>query len=101
MIPALIVFLFGLVVGSFLNVVINRYEINDGGGNIRMGGRSHCPKCKKTLQWFELVPLASFAIQKRKCRNCHELISWQYPFVELTTGVVFVLITTQYFKGGL
>ena len=77
--------IFGLFVGSFLNVII--YRLHAGEQFLR--GRSHCPHCGHTLSWYELIPLASFALQRGKCRSCHKAISWQYPLVELATGIVF------------
>lgn len=88
-------FLSGLIIGSFLNVVINRSAL---GGPIS-AGRSKCPKCGKTLTWRELAPVLSFIIQKRKCRGCGEKISWQYPIVELTTAGLFVLVWKFYLLG--
>ncbi len=90
----LLVFVLGLVVGSFLNVVIYRY--NTGRGVAR--GRSQCLSCTKTLRWFELVPLFSFLFQRGRCRSCLSKISWQYPAVELASGVLFVLLF-QHFLG--
>ncbi len=87
----LILFLFGLAVGSFLNVVATRY---DGErfllSNKLIGGRSHCEQCKKTLRWFELVPLFSFALQGGRCRRCKARLGFQYPIVELLSGIIFV-----------
>lgn len=77
--------IFGLIVGSFLNVVILRFDKKS------IGGRSECPQCHKTLQWYELIPVVSFFIQKGKCRNCHKKISIQYPIVELVTGILFYI----------
>ncbi len=79
-------FIFGLAVGSFLNSVIYRLEKKESIIKIR----SHCPYCKKTLSWFELIPIMSFILQKGRCRKCHKQISWQYPLVELATGLLFV-----------
>jgi leader peptidase (prepilin peptidase)/N-methyltransferase len=78
------VFVFGVIIGSFLNVVIYRY--NTGAG---LGGRSRCFTCGKTLKWYELIPVASYVIQGGKCRVCSSKISLQYPIVELTTGLLF------------
>lgn len=78
-------FILGLIIGSFLNVVIFRY---DTGKSIL--GRSECLLCNKKLRWFELIPVLSFVFQLRKCRNCKGKISWQYPLVELFTGTVFL-----------
>lgn len=101
----LLVSVLGLVVGSFLNVVIYRsgpaFSNAKGRGRFRLGGRSFCPFCKKQLRWFELIPLISFAIQKRRCRGCDALISWRYPLVEGGTGILFSLIAYYYFVGVL
>lgn len=77
----------GLIVGSFLNVVILR--MNTGYG---LGGRSHCFSCNKPLRWFELIPLVSYVIQGGKCRRCKSPVSSQYFWVELVTGVLFALV---------
>lgn len=88
----LIAFIFGLVVGSFLNVVI--YRLNTGEPIIN--SRSHCIKCGHILKWYELVPVFSFLAQRGKCRTCRQNISWQYPLVEMGTGVIFTLIMINY-----
>src|SRR3989338_8991721 len=85
------VFLFGLIIGSFLNSVIYRLEV---GGSIARE-RSRCPKCEHILAWYELVPLLSFAVQLGRCRACGERVSWQYPMVELMTGLLFMLAYRQ------
>ena len=92
-IESILIFLLGLCVGSFLNVVIFRLL---SGESLR--GRSHCQKCLKSLKWYELIPLASFVWQKGRCRKCREKISWQYPLVELVTALLFLLIS-QHFYG--
>ncbi len=79
-------FILGILVGSFLNVVVLRY------GAGAMSGRSRCLSCGKTLRWYELVPLASFFLQRGRCRGCRSSLSWQYPAVELITGFVFALV---------
>ncbi len=84
----LIVFIFGLATGSFLNVLIDRLPR---GENVTRG-RSVCDHCKKPLRWFELIPLLSFFVQGARCRRCHGKLSWQYPVVELVTAVGFVVI---------
>lgn len=83
---AIIIFFVGSAIGSFLNVVILRLGVS------RVIGRSRCPHCAKTLQWFELVPLLSFIFQKGRCRGCSVKLSLQYPVVEFLTGALFVLI---------
>lgn len=82
------VFIFGLSIGSFLNVVI--YRLAEGGSVIF--DRSRCPQCKHVLTWYELIPLVSFMIQFGKCRQCRAPISWQYPIVEAVTGSLFLYI---------
>ena len=71
----------GLVVGSFLNVVILRADQGES-----LGGRSRCDSCRKTLSAGELIPIVSFVIQKARCRSCGIALSWQYPLVESATA---------------
>jgi len=85
-------FVFGTIVGSFLNVVILRLKKNKS----IIKTCSHCPRCRKKLEWYELIPLVSFFIQHGKCRRCHKKISWQYPIVEFLTGLVFLLIVVYF-----
>ena len=82
------IFIFGLVIGSFLNVVICRLKTKED----FFLSRSHCPYCKKTLKWFDLIPILSFISTFGKCRYCGKKISWQYPLVEIVTGILFLLI---------
>src|SRR3989344_4842721 len=79
------IFIFGLLIGSFLNAVVYRLEV---GGSI-VTQRSRCPRCLHVLSWCELIPVVSFAVQRRKCRACKQPISWQYPVVELAAGTLF------------
>lgn len=79
--PQIALFLFGLIIGSFLNVVIDRFP------NIL--GRSRCNNCKKILQWHELAPLLSFLFLQGRCSKCKAKIPWQYPIIELATGLLF------------
>ncbi len=83
-----IIFIFGLVIGSFLNCLIYRLE---NGQNFLMG-RSFCPRCKHILAFWDLIPVFSFLILKGKCRYCHQKISLQYPLIEFITGILFVLV---------
>jgi len=100
-----LIFVFGLFIGSFLNCVIYRMEMRDKGGitSFAQGrprrkafgflrGRSFCPNCKHTLSWIDLIPIFSFLFLKGKCRHCGKRISWQYPLVEIATGLLFLLI---------
>ncbi len=86
--PSLVIFIFGLIVGSFLNCLIYRLET----GQSFLKGRSFCPYCKHLLNWQDLIPVLSFLILKGKCRYCQQKISLQYPLVELTTGFLFFLV---------
>lgn len=81
------IFIFGLCIGSFLNCVIYRLEQKK-----TLKGRSICPVCKSKLLWRDLIPVFSFLFLGRKCRYCRKSISWQYPIVELTTGILFLII---------
>ena len=83
---AIFVWLFGLCIGSFLNVVIYRLEKKE-----TVGGRSYCPNCHHQLQWHDLIPLVSFLWLGATCRYCQKSISWQYPIVELATAFLFLL----------
>ncbi|MDP3731116.1 MAG: prepilin peptidase [bacterium] len=80
------IFLIGLVVGSFLNVLIFRLPRREGFTR----GRSRCPSCGHVLIWKDLFPLISFLFLKRKCRFCSKKISWRYFLVELLTAIVFL-----------
>lgn len=86
------IFLVGLAIGSFLNVVINRLEKEE---NI-VSKRSYCPHCQAKLKWFELIPVFSFIIQKGLCRTCKNRISIQYPLVEIATGLLFFLVYSYF-----
>lgn len=86
-------FVFGLAIGSFLNVIAVRYDQEKFILNRKtLGGRSACPKCGNKLNWFELVPLLSFTFLLGRCRNCKQRISLEYPLVELLSGLIFVLV---------
>lgn len=83
-----LVFLFGLIIGSFLNVVIYRYNT----GLSISTGRSKCFSCGRELRVKDLVPVLSYLWYRGKCRTCKARISMQYPLVELLTAILFVLI---------
>ncbi len=82
-----LLFILGLLVGSFLNALLYRLH----SGESVMKGRSKCPKCSNQLKTKDLIPLISFFVLKGKCRDCGTKISWQYPIVEFTTGILFAL----------
>jgi leader peptidase (prepilin peptidase)/N-methyltransferase len=77
--------LFGLLVGSFLNVCIARLPA---GGSI-VKPASNCPRCKQPIRWYDNVPLASYLILRAKCRDCGSPISLRYPLVELLNGLLY------------
>lgn len=79
-------FIIGSVVGSFLNVVVDR---TTRGENIT--GRSHCDWCNKTLSVVDLVPILSYAVLGGKCRRCKRKLSLQYPIVETMTAILFTI----------
>ncbi len=89
-----LIFIFGLAVGSFLNVLI--YRLPQG---LSLFGRSLCPKCRGKISWYDNIPLVSYFLLGGKCRKCHSPIGWQYPIVELTTGVLFLLIAFLFPSG--
>ena len=88
-------FIFGLVIGSFLNVVIYRVPRKL---SVVSPARSYCPRCSATLSWFENIPVISWLILGGRCRHCKTRISGQYPLVELLSGAFAVL---SYFHFGL
>ncbi len=88
----IILFIFGTIIGSFLNVLSLRYDPNENFFSLRnVSGRSRCMHCGKTLSWYELIPFFSFLFQVGKCRSCGVKLSWQYPLVELASGLIFLL----------
>jgi prepilin signal peptidase PulO-like enzyme (type II secretory pathway) len=88
----ILIILFGLAVGSFLNVIILRFEDLKTIWKVR----SHCVKCKKEIRWYDLVPFFSFVALRGRCRDCKKPISYQYPIVEVLTAAVFAGIYYHY-----
>lgn len=84
---ALLFFILGLIFGSFLNSLVYRLYFN-----LSLWGRSFCPECKRILKYADLIPFLSFIFLGAKCRNCKKKISWQYPLVELLTGILFAIV---------
>ncbi len=78
-------FIFGVVFGSFGNVIVCRIPREE---NIR--GRSACPNCKKILTPYDLIPIVSFLFLRGRCRSCNKKISIQYPLIELISGLLFL-----------
>ncbi len=96
MLPAIFVyitvFLFGIVIGSFLNVVIYRVPKNE---NIVVVN-SHCMNCGYELSWYDLVPIFSWLALRGKCRVCGDKISVQYPLIEALNGVLYIIVFHYY-----
>ena len=88
----ILTFIFGLVIGSFLNVCI--YRLPRGESIISPG--SHCPHCGHLLGFLDLIPLISFLILNRKCRYCGKEISPRYFFVELITAILFLAVYVRF-----
>ena len=93
MIPELIpiyilIFAFGIVIGSFLNVCIYRIPMHE----TVVTERSHCMRCGYQLSWYDMIPVFSWLCLGGKCRKCKEPISPQYPIVEATNGVLYLLV---------
>lgn len=86
------IFILGLCVGSFLNVVIAR--VPHGESIVRP--RSRCPKCGHTLSWYENIPLVSWLALRARCRNCKTPISIRYPLVELLVGLLFLACVRRF-----
>ncbi len=86
-----IFFLYGLIFGSFANVLIFRIPREE--SPIRP--RSYCYQCRTQIRWYDNIPVISWCVLKGKCRKCKAAISYRYPLVELLTGVLFSLAYIQ------
>lgn len=86
MLTKILVFIFGSLLGSFLNVCIHRMPNSES----VVWPRSHCPKCKKPILWYDNIPFLSFILLRGRCRNCKEKISFRYFLVELITALMFL-----------
>jgi leader peptidase (prepilin peptidase) / N-methyltransferase len=82
----------GLIVGSFLNVVIAR--VPEKRSIVTPG--SQCPHCKYKLRWYDNIPIVSFLLLRARCRKCHKSISPRYPLVELITAVLFLAVRMKF-----
>jgi len=85
---SVVVFLFGLVLGSFDNVAIFRIPE----GKSLWAPRSFCPNCGYTIAWYDNIPVVSYLVLRGRCRNCSKSISWRYPLVELVSGLLFLAV---------
>lgn len=88
----IIIFLYGIVIGSFLNVCICRLPKKENIAKVR----SHCMNCGYQLKWYDLVPLFSYLLLRGRCRKCKEKISIQYPIIEALNGVLYCIIFAEY-----
>lgn len=92
LIPYIVIFLFGIIIGSFLNVCI--YRIPKKENIVRV--RSHCMNCGYQLKWYDLIPLFSYLFLGGRCRKCKQKISVQYPIIEALNGSLYLLIYAVY-----
>ena len=88
----IIIFLYGIVIGSFLNVCIYRIPKKESIVKVR----SHCMNCGYGLKWYDLVPVFSYLFLGGKCRKCKQQISVQYPLIELLNGVLYCIVFAGY-----
>lgn len=89
----LMIFIIGASIGSFLNVLIDRLPKEES-----INGRSHCDYCGKKIAWYDLTPIFSYFILGGKTRCCHKKLSFQYPLIEVITGMAFLLIFIFHFS---
>jgi leader peptidase (prepilin peptidase)/N-methyltransferase len=92
MLAVMLAGLFGLLLGSFLNVCIYRWPRDLS----VVKPRSSCPECGHMIAWYDNVPLLSFALLRGRCRGCRAAISRRYPAVELLTGICFAWFVARY-----
>lgn len=88
----IIVFIYGVLIGSFLNVVICRLPRKESIVKVR----SHCEGCGYQLKWYDLVPLFSYIFLRGKCRKCKAVISIQHPLIEGLNGLFYIIVFTKY-----
>lgn len=88
LLPYITIFIFGIIIGSFLNVCIYRIPLKES----VVTAPSHCMTCGQKLRWYDMVPVLSWLVLGGKCRNCRSKISAQYPTVEALNGALYVLI---------
>ena len=93
----LLVFILGLVVGSFITAYTHRTVR----GKSVAKGRSICPSCKHKISWYDNIPLFSYLLLGGKCRSCRRRISIRYPLIEISTALVFVLVKNAYHQCAL
>jgi leader peptidase (prepilin peptidase)/N-methyltransferase len=89
---AIFIVIYGLAIGSFLNVLIYRIPL---GKSVALG-RSYCPNCNSLIPWFRNIPIISYLLLKGHCRDCGTSISFVYPLVELLNGLLWLLAWFKY-----
>ena len=87
-IPYIVIFIFGISIGSFLNVCIYRIPLHES----IITAPSHCMTCGRKLRWYDMVPVFSWLVLGGKCRNCKSEISVQYPIIEALNGVLYLVV---------
>jgi leader peptidase (prepilin peptidase)/N-methyltransferase len=87
----IVVFVLGLLFGSFFNVAIHRWPREDPKEREWVKTPSHCPRCGKAIRWYDNIPLLSWIILGAQCRDCKAPISWRYPLVELGNACLWLL----------
>lgn len=87
-----LIFLYGIIIGSFLNVCIYRIPLQE---NITTT-RSHCTHCGYQLKWYDLFPIVSYIIYRGRCRTCKTKISPQYPMIEALNGILYVWVFSSH-----
>ncbi len=90
---SIIVFILGLAIGSFINALVYRLHEKKS-----LFTRSACPKCGAKIYWFDNIPILSFILLHRRCRQCQAKISWQYPLVEMSTAILFLFVFLKTFQ---
>jgi leader peptidase (prepilin peptidase)/N-methyltransferase len=85
---AFIIFVYGLLIGSFLNVLIYRIPREE---SIAFPG-SHCPECSHKLSWYDNIPVLSYIMLRGKCRYCNTKISLKYPLIEAANAIIYIVI---------
>ncbi|HOZ36726.1 MAG TPA: prepilin peptidase [bacterium] len=86
--PFIFVFIFGLLVASFINCLVYRLHTKQS----FVSGRSFCPHCRALIHWYDNIPLLSYFLLRGRCRACRQKISLSYPLIELTGGISFLLV---------
>ena len=87
-VPYIVIFIFGIIIGSFLNVCIYRIPLHQSIVTVS----SHCMTCGRKLKWYDMIPVFSWLLLGGKCRSCKSKISLQYPVIESLNGILYVVI---------